>query len=213
MRRMPLLPQVDPRWDGATCVVAGSGPSLTQTQCDLRRGVKTIAVNDAHRLLPDADILYACDARWWNEYDGMLSFAGERWSSHNAGGQDDKIKVGERWGLTLIAGRHSPGFSTNPTRIHYGENSGFQALNLAILLGAKRILLIGFDMRNHGTPVKPLRHFFGQHPKELRNSDPSIFIKNFVEAAKRIPKGVQIINCTPGSALPCFPFADLASSL
>jgi hypothetical protein len=201
------------RWLGKTVVVAASGPSLTKETADACKGVLTVCVNDAHRLFPWAEVLYACDAAWWHEYDGVLEFLGERCSSHSSSKKDknDKQQAADRWGLKLVEGRHGNGFSTNPAFIHYGENSGFQAINLAILFGARRLLLVGFDMHNPNGK----RHFFGNHPKELRNSDPRVFIKNFVKAANPVlmPKGVQIINCTPGSALECFPRMALKDAL
>lgn len=208
-----LFEQIARRWPGATCVVAGAGPSLTWHQGEACRlaGIRGIAVNDAHRMLQWADVLYACDAAWWKEYDGALEFKGERWSSHSdtyAG--DHKLALANRWGLSLVRGAAIRGFSFDPHRIHYGENSGFQAINLAILFGCTRILLIGFDMHAKGK-----RHFFGNHPATLRNADPKVFIKNFNMAAtdlKQHPE-VQIINCTPGTALDCFVKMPLEQAL
>lgn len=203
---MRLLPSIAPDWPGSTVVVAGSGASLTEPVAALAAtsGHRIIAVNDTHRLLPTADILYACDADWWKAHDGVLGFAGERWSSHDEA-KNNKLPCAEKWDLTLCFGRTLAGFSSNPAYIHYGQNSGFQAINIAILRGAKRILLIGFDMQGP--------NFFGRHPEGLRNSDKRVFVANFNAAmrADRAPKGVEIINCTPGSALKCFrniPFED-----
>lgn len=172
------------------------------------RGRRIIAVNDAHRLLPFADILYACDAAWWNMHKGVREFGGERWSSHGlCRKSNDKSDAARDHGLLLVAGRDShEGFSLDPDCIHYGSNSGFQAVNMAILLGATRIILVGFDMR--GT------HFFGKHPKGLRNATSFVnFIRAFERAAKYLPKHITILNATPGSALRCFPMVDLHVAL
>lgn len=214
---MQLLESIPRQWHDEICVVAGSGPSLTLQQGELCRkaGIRGIAVNDAHRMLPWADVLYACDAKWWSEYDGVLKFSGKRISSYNSGviGEGDvKAQCATRWGLTLVHGAMVVDrFSLDPRRIHYGENSGFQAVNLALLFGCKVILLLGFDMNKAGK-----RHFFGNHPPTLRNADPSVFRKNFNMAAtdlrtKRVP--VQILNCSPDSALEAFPKLDLALAL
>jgi len=47
------------------CIV--TGPSLTEEDCDRARQARAtvIAVNDAYRLCPNADYLYACDQAWW----------------------------------------------------------------------------------------------------------------------------------------------------
>jgi hypothetical protein len=190
--------------------VAATGPSLTPAVADRCRGHHTIAVNDAYRLLPFADVLYAGDADWWDVHDGVPGFAGERWSAHEAL-RNDKADLVDRYGLHLVAGpKHdAEGFSLDPARIHYGGNSGFQAINLAILFGATRILLVGFDMRTT-TP----RHFFGDHPFPLHNvAKYEHFHGAFVHAARLLPPHIEIVNCTPGSGLRCFPLVELDVAL
>ncbi len=182
--------------------MAAPGPSLPAAAGRLT-GRPVVAVNDAWRLVPSAAVLYACDAAWWHHHKGVPEFQGERWSTHGGPKHNNKLEAAALYGLNLVQGMDShAGFSTDPAVIHYGSSSGFQAVNLAILMGARRIVLVGFDM--HGT------HFFGQHPKPLRNNTSyGNFIRAFERAAKRLPPGVEIINCTPGSALGCFPKANL----
>ena len=51
------------QWAGDTCCILATGPSLTPAQAEYAKGkARVIAVNDAWRLAPWADILYACDA-------------------------------------------------------------------------------------------------------------------------------------------------------
>lgn len=163
--------------------------------------------------MPLAAVLYSCDADWWRVHCGCPRFSGERWSSHTVGkiGQhNDKLATADAFDLNLIEGRDGEGFSFDPSFIHYGSNSGFQAVNLAILFGATRILLVGFDMR----AVHGKRHFFGDHPAPLRNTRDYVpFISSFERAAKKVPDHITIINCTPLSALKCFPMMDLQDAL
>jgi hypothetical protein len=195
------------QWHGMTAIVAATGPSLTEAVAERCRvahdeddDVAVLAVNDAWRLMPWADALYACDAAWWQLHTGT-GFTGDKWSSHHANG-NDKLAVAERYGLALVQGKTEKGFSTDPSCIHYGGNSGFQAINLAMLFGARRIVLVGFNLQPLGGQV----HFFGDHPKGLRQTARyERFLPAFNEAAKRLPAGVEIINATPDSALKCFP--------
>lgn len=187
--------------------MAASGQSLTEEQAELIRasGLPAIAVNDAYRRLPFAPVLYACDKAWWKVHRGAPDFGGERWSSHEAGG-NDKLATAEEFGLRLVAGRDGRVFSLDPSHIRYGHNSGFQAINLAILFGARRIVLCGFDM--HGT------HFFGAHPQPLRNpASYASFIRAFTTAAQELPDHISIVNCSPGSALTAFRKGDLGVTL
>jgi len=65
-------------WPDSTIVCMATGPSLTQADCDYVRelGVPTIAINDAHRLAPWANVLYSNDRMWWRKYKGVPSFTG-----------------------------------------------------------------------------------------------------------------------------------------
>jgi hypothetical protein len=164
-------------------------------------------VNDAWRLLPWADVLFACDAAWWHFHRGVPAFKGEKWSSH--GTSNDKQDVALAYGLKCISGKQGAEFSTKPGLITYGSNSGFQAVNLAMQFGAARIVLVGFNMQRVGGAM----HFFGDHPKGLRNADPIRFKTYFDQAAKKMPPGVTIINATPDSALQCFPRMALDDAL
>lgn len=200
-------------------VVAATGPSLTtDVAARVRKArwpekrVRVVAVNDAFRLLPHADALYACDNRWWEAHIAAVrdGFFGERWTTHEDGPSSGNCKdeMPEDWGIRCVRGKASEGFSRDPALIHYGSNSGFQALNFALLRGATKVILVGFDMR----VVNGKRHFFGDHPAPLSNSTTySSFIRHFETAAKHC--AVPIVNATPGSALNCFPKVSLDDAL
>lgn len=112
--------------------------------------------------------------------------------------------------MKLVEGRDGKGFSFDPGVIHYGSNGGFQAVNLALLMGATRIVLVGFNMQ----PVDGKGHFFGSHGPGLRNTtNYSNFIRAFEVAAASLPQGIEILNATPASALTCFPGIDLDQAL
>ena len=156
--------------------------------------------------MPWADVLYGCDARWWNAHNGT-DFQGEKWSSHNNKEHaDDKLEVSEKYDLNLIRGIAGEGFSTKDDLIYYGDNSGFQAVNLAMVMGATDIILVGFDMRI----VSGRSHFFGDHPKGLfQRKEYDSFAKKFVKP----PEGVTIINATPGSAIKAYPVMEFDEAI
>jgi hypothetical protein len=142
-------------------------------------------------------VLYGCDYKWWKHHNKAIEFAGEKWT------QD--IKAHREFGLNWIFGRGQPGLGRDC--IHFGSNSGYQAINLAYLWGAKRIVLLGFDCR----PVNGKAHWFGQHPPQLNQYQPfAIWIDHFNHMATELEKeGVEVINCSPDSALECFKKQDI----
>lgn len=144
---------------------------------------------------PRADLLYACDDDWWFHHRGVPRFEGtEKWTQ--------SAMAALQFGLRFVPSVDAPGISLDPSRIHQGGNSGFQALNLAVLLGARRVVLYGFDMRR----VDGQLHWFGEHPPNVRRDmDFARCIRAFEVAAPQIKAaGVYVLNATPGSALRCF---------
>lgn len=226
----PKPKPVPKAWPNSDIIVAAPGPSLpnalarVQNALNENPNLRVIAVQDAYRIMPFATVLYGCDAKWWKLVHGATDFAGWKWASHrNVTGLDferlmlDIRKEGDRkhapaqrdndekrhiaalYGdINLVLGHELNIFSTDQTKIHYGSNSGFQGINLAILLGATRIGLVGFDMRK----IQDKAHYFDRPVLSTGNYE--AFVGEFESAAKRMPPGVEIINCTPGSALNCW---------
>lgn len=186
--------------------VLATGTSLTEEDARLaHRETTCIVVNDAWRLLPEAPHHYAADWKWWDyHYEAVKAgFRGTSYTIDDA--ENPQNNPCPDYDLVRLKSRQRPNLDRE--WIHYGVNgggnSGFQAINLAYHLGARTVLLLGFDM--HG------RHFFGDHPEGLHNGSPfDQFIRSF-ESIK-VPD-LDIINCTKSTALHCFPKADLASVL
>lgn len=204
------MDQMHPRWKpNQTIAIVATGPSLRGARLDGLAKFPVIAVNDSYRLVPFADILYACDPPWWRYHEFAPGFHGERWTQHQ-GPKSWPMEAAAN-GLRVIRSAAGHSISTDPGLIFTGWNSGFQALNLAILGGARRILLLGFDMRRDDAAS----HWFGEHPAPLRRSSPyDAFVRAFHNAAAEIEAlGVKVVNCSPTSAITCFPRVPLESVL
>lgn len=95
-------------------------------------------------------------------------------------------------------------------------NSGAQAINLAYLWGARRMILVGFDMRSGEVDgKKDQMHWFGDHPKPLQN--PSAF-DQFITgmgpmAVDLRQRDVEVINTSAKSAIPYWPKRTLEQAL
>lgn len=161
--------------------------------------IPTIVVNNTHRLAPWADMLYAADTEWWAHPS----------NADAANFRGLKVSVGQHPGVLRLRNTGLEGYDPEPGAVRTGSNSGYQAVHIAIQAGARRILLCGFDMS--GT------HWHGRHLDGLRETSQlhyGLFVERFrsiVEPAERL--GVEILNCTPGSALPWFQKANLQDAL
>lgn len=170
---------------------------------DLARGQITIVINDSYQLAPWATYHYFCDPKWWKwhkDREDYKGFTGIRIC------QD----VIDEPGIVKIDGESKEGLSLDPDKIYFNSNSGFQALNLAYHFGASRILLLGYDLKF----AKDGRsHWFGDHPDNVRSNYPAWFTGFSIAADQLKEKGVEVVNCSPDTALSCFERMSLASAL
>lgn len=177
---------MDRPWHGQIAVIVGSGPSAVMAPLELlRHRAKFIVVCNSWMLAPWADALFATDEDWWDENNGLPEFKGRKFTP--------SPRTMVKYGLDLFC-------ST-------GTNSGLRAIYLAERLGADPICLVGFEMHNK-------RGVHWHKPYErLRNPGPGQ-MKTWVEETELAAdvfkrRGVQVINCTPGSALTKYPFMPL----
>jgi hypothetical protein len=162
-----------------TWVVLATGQSLSQSIADRVRCCNVVAVSDAYRLAPWADALASTDGKWWKAHPEALKFKGRKFTA-----APSFVKLDE---------------SIERLAVDCGTNSGLLGLMAAVKLGAKRVLLCGLDMHSPG------KHFFGEHKAPLRSSKQRHLDLHKRQFANYHPKGVEIINCTPGSALEAYP--------
>lgn len=202
-------PKHRPGW--ATVVVVATGPSLTVEQCEMLKApraaglIKVLGANCAYQRA-ELDALIAVDGQFWKTYirdirDRCpgLELITQDASAHKTYGLTTRIRGSARDGLGM-------------GEIHTGSNSGHACLNLSFLWGAKRICLIGFDMR---LGPKGEKHFHKDHPQPCVQQQlfPQ-WVKRFESTARDLKKlGVNVANCSPGSALPWFRMATLEDEL
>lgn len=190
---------VPPMFEGQTVAICASGPSMSRSIAGRVREemLPTIVINNTHELAPWADVLYAADAAWWDVHaQTALKFAGIKVTAH-----DSTVHKA----VMLLQPTGVEGFDPRPGKIRTGNNSGYQALHLAIQAKAKRILLFGYDM--HGS------HWFGKHQPPLRNTDPGSY-ENWIARFEGLKdQGAEIINCSRGSLIRCFPKMDINEAL
>lgn len=219
---------VDTVWRGSTVVCIAGGPSLTEQA--LRRvqesGAKVIAVNDSYLVAPFADVNYFADARWWGwHFNGVakswpwVRFSAEEQRKAFAEFAGQKVSIGDT-GLSIgdpevyvVRNGGGTGLSLSPTEIRTGGNSGYQAVNLAVLAGARKVVLVAYDMK-FGPGGRSHSHNghapIGSSPEQTYLNHANNF-KSMLPDLKRA--AVDVVNCSPGSALACFRRGDLVEEL
>jgi hypothetical protein len=116
----------------------------------------------------------------------------------------------------LLRNKHFPnngtGLSLDPECLVTGHNSGYQAINLAVLAGAKTVILLGYD--GHTPKQGEKTHWFGDHPRREPDAVFELYRKSHAAGAAAIKAaGVCVINCSPGSAIKAFEKMELSDAL
>ncbi len=184
--------------------IIGGGPSLSCFNFDLLRDRQTIGCNSAFRLGPDiCKVCFFFDMGWFKKNVFHLQAyheKGGRVITHNT----RKALNGHDWVGVFPRGAR---YGLSPSSIAHGGNSGCSAVNLALLMGARTIYLLGFDCKATGDKT----HWHSWQNYKPHN--PKVYF-HFLQAWEQISKSVsqyvdlKIINLGPDSAIPYFPKQD-----
>lgn len=194
-------------FEARTIAVCASGPSMSAAIAEQLRAadVPMIVTNSTFRLAPDAAVLYAADAAWWTHPDNADAFA---FAGHKVTLSYEETRPLLQRGVLALRRDNSESYSDDPSCLATLGNSGAQAIQLAVKTGAARVLLLGFDFR----PGAEKCHWHGAHPAGLRATDPDLYAswaKRLARVAPALLERSCVINCTPGSAIDCFPMSTL----
>ena len=199
-----FLPVKD-SWVGETAYLIGGGPSLKNFNWSRLNNKKTIAINKAFMFYPQATALYWTDARFYTWYSKDIdNFKGLKYTisaRRNLPQNVHLLKRGVKYGV-----------ETTKNSLAHGNNSGYAAINLALHLGVKRIVLLGYDMGNSGTTS----HFHDGYP--VNQTGDHVYDKHFLPGFGILQdqikgKGIQIFNACPTSKLNTFKKISIEESL
>lgn len=178
MRALPLPANEAPNLTGKGCAVLGGGPGLLAVNIlEVRRRLKTIGCNVAARFSPDITVCYDLRAIRLIENRGWTGSSLRLTSWKHRGGSfptqwyylsDNKAA----WSRSLADGIGRQG------------GCGFWAYNLAYLLGAEPIYLVGFDLAWSGARGERRANEHNEYPWR---SDEGI-LKSFLERFKLVPQ-------------------------
>lgn len=182
------------------CCIA-SGPSLTAADVELVRGWWegrsdrfVVVTNTTFRIAPWADWLFAMDRKWWEVHrkEAEATFQGRLVSNSAHAKQMGLIHPSEMF-----------------KKFEPFQNSGAAAISLAIRLGAKRVVMLGYDCGI----VKGQAHWHGDHPKGLGNCGSQRRWPQQFQKLRDVYKGFEIVNASRHTTLNVFPKATLEDAL
>ena len=130
--------------------IVGGGPSLSGFPLHRLAGSTVFCVNDSVLSIPWAYAVVSADAIWVRNRSNILSRL--RCLKYLIASEP-----GSEQGIWLEKVR-APALSGVQSAIHVGGTSGYAALNVAFLAGAKTIHLLGFDYHSPGS------HWYGHYP-------------------------------------------------
>lgn len=189
---MPWKPPVI--WPGQTVVVLGGGPGLNAVDHALWRGrYRCVATNTGYRLGPDA--VFFQDGEFWSKQghgvEIQRGFSGLVASTDPGMHKQTRVRA-----LTRDRSRRKEGLPLPDGTMPQITNAGHGAICLAYMLGAARIVLLGYDGRANG-------NWYDGNPNP---ADESTFERRFrpgIESTLEPLReaGVELVNATPGSGL------------
>ncbi|HUS88041.1 MAG TPA: hypothetical protein VMW91_01515 [Desulfosporosinus sp.] len=196
-------------WKNKDAFILGGGSSLRDWDIDVLKGERVVGVNDAYIHGPYVcDVCVFGDFKWYKvHFNGLVNYA------KNGGCVVTNCPqtVNERFPWLYRMGREARGLHHNA--LGWNTNTGSSALNLALILGAKTVYLLGFDMK------LGLDGRSNWHNGSLDTPNPAVYTRmlgkdkndNFVVVKKHLevkfPDRI-VINVTSDSDLDMFPKVD-----
>lgn len=212
----------DGAWSGRRAFVVGSGPSLAGFDRSLLDGENWIACNEEYRY-GKPTIALVQDVRLFHQGDPVHGLVPLRSRPDWAGGgrhvpvyfkghpDREDIEAPDtvfqatsahskeapfRWGKTLAEG------------LYYGANVGMSAINLADILGADPIYLLGFDARFEDERAHHHEHYPEGWALDAPNARESVY-RRWHREFRKIAQVVRarVVNLNPDSGIDAFPKA------
>lgn len=168
-----------------TFVLVAPGPSANRADIALCAGLPIGAIGCTFELIDKPIFLASSDRGWWRKYPEAIKLDCPKYAMAEVSGVE-RVQIPQ---LGAVC------------------NSGVLALEIAVRLGANRIILLGFDMSGS--------HYFGEYTNGLRNTTPAQRQQHFRQYDQwaRANRSIKVINCSRSTSLTTFPRASLESIL
>jgi hypothetical protein len=215
--------QVPKIWEDADVWILGGGPSVTE-QFNIPKSIvqrvisgesvslyspymsaihdkHVIGINVSYHIGNWIDMVFFGDNSFFlREQDGLARFPGLKISSHPQ-------LEGKSWIKYLGRDSKRPrGISPNPKMVSWNGNSGAAAISIAVHTGAKRIILLGFDMKLDLEGKQHWHDMYHRMKSIKKNALPfDRHLLGFPEIARDAKRmNVEILNASPNSAITNF---------
>jgi len=207
-------------WLGKTVFCLGSGDSLRRLRQDewaeivsLQRSIGAIvfAVNSSVKTVRlngcEPDALFFTDTNWFEVNEALVrAFPGRLFTVC-------KIARAAYDRLERIANELTAPFMVGQTPMRDGRSSGHRAVSIAIMCGAKRVVLLGYDMR-----VDPVSGRSHCHDDYSWPGMGGMFADEFIPGfdgwyRDALAVGCEVVNATNGTDLAEFPKVPLDNIL
>lgn len=209
-------------WAGQTVYIIGGGPSISKMALHPIHKCPVIGVNNAFTLGPWVDITFFGDQAWWErECLNLLRHPGLIVTCLPSQMFTDMKRVKQVIRNDRVLGLHTK----TQNRVYWNQNSGAAAINLAILLGAAKVVLLGFDFKTDKKNGHRQGHNWHKFHNPTAAPAQDIYVNKFLKGfeaivrdLKKLNEGgwhrqVEILNATPDSALEVFPKVTLEEVL
>lgn len=220
--------QVPKMWEGGDVFIIGGGPSIIDSfeiPYDLVRAVRfrqkrieayspylaalhskhVIGINVAYQFGNWIDICFFGDKHFFLQHRGALSNFKKLVVTCCKKAGEKNLRWVKYLPIETENGRQKQGISTNPRNVCWNTNSGAAAISVAAWAGAKRIILVGFDMTL--SPVNNEQHFHNEYKpigtKVKQKQLPFTIHLQPWEAIRKDAEamGIEILNTSLNSAI------------
>lgn len=173
-------------------IIAG-GPSLRGFDFSTLKDKQTIVINRGFEVLPEATMLYWTDRRFYEWYKKSIDrFKGYKVTTKISDNLTDDV---------IIYKKSSDVYNDIVDFLSTGNNSGYGAIALAIKMGAKKINLLGYDMKSEPNSTHWHSGYQTRHNHMIYNK----MISNIERLAIYCHKNkIEVINYNMDSKLNCF---------
>jgi hypothetical protein len=179
-------------WEGEVAFIVAGGPSLLTQNLELLRDKRVIAVNCSHEIVPWAEFVIFADARLFMHYrERFAKFQGRIISVCMSMAGPPKLNRMRR--------KATPGLSNELGTLMVKYTTLTAAINFAVHLGARAIVLLGADGR---IAADGKVHHHADHPWRQLNG-----------CWDKLKLNISCLNASPGSALPFWPVMQLSEAI